>query len=126
MSLSLTVLGCSPAFPAPDNPCSGYLVRTSRTALLVDCGPGVFAALRRHLAPRDLAGLWLSHLHPDHCVDLLTILNWAVNVADVPRLPVYGPAGWHERVAAMLPQQDAADVVHQAFDANELSDGHVV
>ena len=45
MSLKLTVVGCSPAWPNPGGAQSGYLLeRPGR--LLLDCGPGVLAKLR--------------------------------------------------------------------------------
>ncbi len=126
MGLSLTVLGCAATFPRPGNPCSGYLVRTDQTAVWVDCGPGTFAALQEHREPTDLDALWVSHLHPDHCADLLSVFNWLANTPDLARLPVYGPPGWAGRVAAMLPAANASHLVHQAFDVNELHDHHSV
>ena len=70
MGLSLTVLGCSGSYPAPDCPCSGYLVSYEGTHVAVDLGPGCLANLQRHLAIPDVTGVVLSHAHPDHWVDL--------------------------------------------------------
>ena len=75
MSTSLTVLGSTP-YPRPGEPCSGYLIRSQQAAVWVDCGSGTFAALQEHVDPADLDAIWLSHLHPDHCADLLTAFNW--------------------------------------------------
>ena len=38
MGLSLTVLGCGGTYAGPDNACSGYLLRTATTTVLVDLG----------------------------------------------------------------------------------------
>ena len=70
MGLSLTVLGCSGSYPAPDCPCSGYLVGHEGTFVAVDLGPGCLANLQRHVPIEQLAGVVLSHAHPDHWVDL--------------------------------------------------------
>ena len=70
MSLTLTILGCSGSFGAPDRPCSGYLVRSDTTTVVIDLGPGTFAELQRHIDVADLDAVVLSHAHPDHWVDL--------------------------------------------------------
>lgn len=125
MSLTLTVLGCAATFPRPDNPSSGYLLRSADASVWVDCGSGTFAALQRQIDPRELTAVWVSHLHPDHCADLLSVFNWAANTPGVPRLPVYGPPGWAERLTSMLPSEDAAHLVQQAFEVHSLRDGHL-
>ena len=43
--IKFTVLGCSGAYPTPDNVCSGYLAETGKTKILVDCGSGIFQKL---------------------------------------------------------------------------------
>src|SRR5262252_1246396 len=45
MSVKLTVVGCSPAWPNPGGAQSGYLL-DGPGRLLLDCGPGVLARLR--------------------------------------------------------------------------------
>ena len=49
--MKLTILGCSGSVPAPDSPCSGYLVESGGTRLLLDLGNGALGALQRHLDP---------------------------------------------------------------------------
>src|SRR5439155_1252196 len=44
----VTVLGKSPSWQDAGGACSGYLVEDGETALLLDCGNGVFAKLRRY------------------------------------------------------------------------------
>lgn len=87
MGLTLTVLGCSGSYPAPDVPCSGYLVRSDTTAVVLDLGHGAFAELQRHLDVADLDAVVLTHAHPDHWVDLtgLRILtHYGRGIDDVP------------------------------------------
>lgn len=74
MSIELTVLGCSGSYPTPaSGPCSGYLLRSGGSTVLLDCGNGVLERLQRHAVVDDLTGIVISHRHADHCVDLLTL-----------------------------------------------------
>jgi ribonuclease BN (tRNA processing enzyme) len=59
--------------PADGQPSSGYLVETGRARILLDCGPGVAAALSAVLRPAALDAVVISHFHTDHCYDLLPI-----------------------------------------------------
>ena len=42
--MRLTVLGKSPSWQDAGGACSGYLVEEGSTAVLLDCGNGVFAS----------------------------------------------------------------------------------
>ena len=71
--MQLTVLGSNGTYPTPGRPASGYLVDTVSGRILLDCGPGVFAAmLDREIFPDAIV---LSHGHGDHCLDLLPLVN---------------------------------------------------
>lgn len=120
MTLTLRVLGAATPYPAaPDQPCSGYLVQTPDTNLLVELGLGVWPHLLQHLDPADLTGVWISHLHPDHSADLLALYQWAANSDNPPRLPVHGPQGWADRIGAALPAEDGADQFRRLFHVHE-------
>jgi ribonuclease BN (tRNA processing enzyme) len=92
VGLTLTVLGCSGSYPAPDCACSGYLVSDGKTHVAVDLGPGCLGNLQKHLGIERLSGVVLSHAHPDHWVDL-TGLHVALKYRfGRQRLPVWGTA----------------------------------
>ncbi|WP_181871663.1 MBL fold metallo-hydrolase [Sphaerisporangium album] len=118
--MSLTVLGCQTPYPKPDQPCSGYLLRMGPSIVWVDAGPGTFAELQRHVGLADIDAIWISHLHPDHCADLLSAWNAFVNTPSLSRPVVFGPPGWVERVDAMLGQDGA---VGSVFITQEVCDG---
>jgi len=106
--MRVTVIGCSGSFAGPDSPASSYLVQHEAGGrtwnLLLDLGSGALGALQRHLSPDDLDAVVLSHLHPDHCVDLcgLYVTRRYRPAGMLPhRLPVHGPVGTAERVALM-------------------------
>lgn len=92
MALTLTVLGCSGSYAAPDNPCTGYLVRSDGAAVLLDCGPGTLGPLQEAIDLAEVTAIVTTHCHPDHWLELPVIRN--VFIWFVPRLdvPVYGTA----------------------------------
>jgi ribonuclease BN (tRNA processing enzyme) len=90
--LTLTVLGCSGTFPGEGGACSGYLVRSPGASLVVDLGAGTLAALQRHLAIADIDAVVLSHVHPDHWLDLPLLRNAMRYVLGIEGLRVYGTA----------------------------------
>ncbi len=102
--MQLTIVGASGSVSGPLSPASSYLVQApyeGRTfSLLLDLGPGSFGALYRYLDPAELDAVALSHLHPDHCVDVCGLYVAARYAPDAPwrRIPVYGPAGTPERL----------------------------
>jgi len=67
----IRVLGSEPAWPSASRACSGYLMRTAQSTVLVDFGTGVFERLRSILPPEELTAVVISHLHFDHWVDLI-------------------------------------------------------
>ena len=71
--MELVVLGCCAGMPGGGQASSGYLVATSRCRILLDCGPGVAVALSAHGGAGGLDAIVVTHLHPDHCYDLLPI-----------------------------------------------------
>ena len=70
-ALKITVLGKSPSWQDAGGACSGYLIETDRTKVLLDCGNGVFGKLREHADYTEIDGVIISHLHADHFLDLV-------------------------------------------------------
>ncbi|HTI34796.1 MAG TPA: MBL fold metallo-hydrolase [Miltoncostaea sp.] len=100
--LSLLPIGVGNACPAPGAAQSGYLVRGGAAAVMVDMGSGVLTRLREVVAPETLTQVVVTHLHPDHCVDLMGLevhMVWGPG-AGSPPLPVLGPPGLRERLIA--------------------------
>ena len=93
-------MGCAGSFPSPDSPASCYLVeaddgdgRTWRVVL--DLGSGALGPLQRYTRLDALDAVVLSHLHPDHFVDVCGLYVARRYSPDGPvagALPVYGPA----------------------------------
>jgi len=95
------VIGCSGSLPGPDSAASSYLVSAEGFHLLLDLGSGALGPLQRHLGVEQIGAIGLSHLHPDHCMDLcgLYVAAKYSPAAPLPLIPVYGPDGTAERMA---------------------------
>jgi len=100
--VQLTVLGCAGTFPGPDSPCSGYLVEHDGFRLVLDLGAGALGQLQKHIGLLDVDAIYISHLHADHCIDLVAYSYARRYHPDgtPPRLPVYGPEGTCARICA--------------------------
>jgi ribonuclease BN (tRNA processing enzyme) len=128
--MKLTVLGGSAAGPNPGQGCSGYLVESGSTHVVVDLGPGTFPELRRHVDYRAIDGVVISHGHLDHFLDVLT-LRYALAynpVAAGQQLPLWLPPGGAallERLAeAVMDDSDSTDFLRvfevRQFDPDAL------
>ncbi|MFF5972300.1 MBL fold metallo-hydrolase [Streptomyces sp. NPDC012769] len=123
--LRLTVLGSATPYPAAGNPCSGYLLEGGGVRVWVDAGSGTLGELRRYVGLGELDAVWISHLHADHCADLLTAYYGLLH-ADVHRaapLPLFGPPGIADRLAGFLTNGPDRSPVERAFAVTESYDG---
>ena len=122
--MRLTVLGCAGTFPGPDSPCSGYLVEHDGYRLVVDLGAGALGALQRHIGLLDVDAVYVTHLHADHCIDLLAYSYARRYHPDgiPPALPVYGPPGTAARICASF-EAPPTDGLLEVYDFREVSAG---
>ncbi len=74
--MRLVVLGGAAYGPVRGTACPGYLVQAGGALVLLDCGPGIATALGTLVHPAYLSAVLISHVHPDHCLDLLP-LGWS-------------------------------------------------
>ena len=109
--MRLTVVGCSGSMAGPRSPASSYLVSAEdpqgRTwNVLLDLGSGAFGPLQDVLEPSTLDGVAITHLHPDHYIDLCGLYVYLryhpehgqEARGECWRMPVRGPRGTDERV----------------------------
>lgn len=121
----LDVIGAGPAYTdRPGATGAAYLIREGETSLLLDLGHGSFPRLAGALDPSTLDLIAISHLHPDHFIDLVPLrhyLRWELQ-----------PAGHAGRVAVLAPRglADRLDALHAepgftaaALDIAELEPG---
>lgn len=133
--MRLTVLGKSPSWQDAGGACSGYLVEDGGTAVLLDCGNGVFGKLRRYIDYVDVDAVVISHLHADHFLDLVPF-SYALTYAprqqpvpvdrwpgtDCPACPqLYAPAGARETFRRVCGSWGPEDLIEGAFDLHEYT-----
>lgn len=119
--MKLTVLGCAGTFPGPDSGCSSYLIEHEGFRLMVDCGYGAIGALQRHGSLLNLDAVIVTHLHADHCIDLVGYAYaryYDPGGAPAP-LPVWGPAGTSDRIATAI-QGGSCDWLKGVYDWRPL------
>jgi ribonuclease BN (tRNA processing enzyme) len=120
----LTIVGCSGTLPGPDSPGSAYLVETAGFRMLVDCGSGAAGPLQRYADILAIDAVVLSHLHADHCLDLVPY-SYARRYhprAPLPPLPVYGPRDTQERLCAAF-ERRPPDELAQVYEFRPVQEG---
>jgi len=112
--MKLTILGCWAPYPRAGGACSGYLLRHRDTNILIDCGNGVVSALQKHLDFRQLDAVIISHLHPDHYLDLYSLRHAMTgSIRDGSRrekLDLYLPCYPDEACQPLLKHTDAFNI----------------
>lgn len=107
--------------PADGGASSGYLVETGQSRVLLDCGPGIAVMLGNYVHASLLDAVVISHLHLDHCYDVLPIGKQAMRkAADAPdrRIKLFVPKGARtklDQLAALFPVKTFPDL-NRAFD----------
>jgi ribonuclease BN (tRNA processing enzyme) len=121
----VTIVGWAGSFPAPGSPASCYLVEADGFRLVLDLGNGALGALQRYTALTDVDAVCISHLHADHCIDMVSYSVFQNYHPDgqQPRIPVYGPAGTADRLGQALGFHSMG--IEQAFDVTTLTPGTV-
>ena len=92
--MRVTLLGTGTPFPNAERFGSAILVEVAGKKLLFDCGRGVVIRLSQaRVNPKDLDGLFLTHLHSDHVVGVpdLWLSGWLLG--RTKPLLIWGPPG---------------------------------
>lgn len=120
--LRLDIVGAGPAYSDRIGSVgAAYLVRSGSTAILFDLGQGAFPRLASLIDPATLDIVLISHLHPDHFVDLVSFrhyLRWGPG--HPRRARIAGPAGLAERLDALHAEPGFAAA---ALDIETLAPG---
>jgi ribonuclease BN (tRNA processing enzyme) len=124
--VELIVLGAAPAYTdRRGSASSSYLLVAGEAgdgaALLLDIGQGSYANLAATIEPSELSAIFVSHLHPDHFVDLVPLRHYLKWEFDPPRrVRVLGPACLADRVDAL---NGEAGFAAEALDIEALTAG---
>lgn len=125
MQARLDILGSSGGYPVLGLPCSGYRLSGAGQDILLDCGPGIATALFSASEVCTLDAVIISHMHPDHVLDLMPLgyglMNEWVCGGRTARLPLRLPPGGRlflERFSNLF------DHRHWRFGEEDRGPGH--
>lgn len=100
--MRVTFLGVGEAFD-PTLPNTSTMLQADGQTLLVDCG---FSAAQSYFHrvgdPHLLDGIYLTHLHADHCFGLPGLLTWMHGEGRTKPLAILGPKERLESVCSLL------------------------
>jgi ribonuclease BN (tRNA processing enzyme) len=101
--IELAVLGAGPAYSdRPEATGACYIVCHGSTGLLLDLGQGSFPRIFAHRRPEALDAVVVSHLHPDHFIDLVPLRHYLRYEFEPPRRGrVIGPSALAARLDAL-------------------------
>ncbi len=132
--MRLTVVGCAGSLPTPQSATSCYLLEAEEEAqdgdtrtwrVLLDLGSGALGPLQRYLTWGQLDAVLLSHLHPDHMLDLCGLYVALRYDPSGPgrtgALPVYGPSGTAQRLEDAYGRRDPGAMA-QVFEVRTWDD----
>src|SRR5947208_3377556 len=125
-AVTLTVVGCAPAWPNPRGAQSGDLVHGSGNPLL-DCGPGVLARLRERDPWPRVDAIVITHFHLDHWGDLVPWVWGSMYLqgrGDAPqRAAVWVPPGGIEQLEQFGLRLGFPDMFERVFGVHEYAPG---
>lgn len=112
--MQVTVIGCWAPYPAAFGACPSYLVQVDDKKILLDIGHGSFSQLQGIMDFRQLDLVIISHLHPDHYMDIWC-LRHAIKgaLADgsrLSKLPIYMPNTPTADYQSILKVEDALEI----------------
>ena len=98
--MELIVAGAGPAYSdRPGSVGAAYVLLHAGRAIVLDLGHGAYANVAATVEPSTLEGVVISHLHPDHFVDLVPLRHYLCYEFDPPRrVRVLAPAGIERRL----------------------------
>lgn len=120
------MLGKSPSWQDSGGACSAYLVREQGFALLLDCGSGAFAKLRAAIDYLEVDAVLITHMHPDHTLDLLPFacaLSYSPRRAQrggtATRPALHVPAGGRTTLRRLCGAFEEQELIERVFEAHE-------
>lgn len=112
----ITPLGTVSTYCCEGKKCPGFLVQYGENRILLDCGNGISEYLN---FPKDLNKLTIiiSHLHPDHYGELLSIAQTSYVLSRLGYL--------NERIKVYIPKEDKIKVVEDNQDRDDWAESKI-
>ena len=128
-TLTVTVVGCSGSFPGPASAASCYLIESTvdgvSTRVVLDLGNGSLGPLQGHVNPIDIDAIFITHLHPDHFIDLCglyVLRRYHPDIAPDRRQLLYGPSDLCNRMQLAF-YGEIVTTQSAQFDDRDVEDG---
>ena len=98
--MDLVIAGAGPAYSDRRGSVgAAYVLVHDGRSIVLDLGHGAYAGVAGIVEPADLDGVVISHLHPDHFVDLVPLRHYLRYEFEPPRrVRVIAPAGLDRRL----------------------------
>ncbi len=99
MNIEVVCLGTGSTVPSKRKNHSGYLIKTDRHKILLDCGEGIQRQFKlAEEIPQRLTHVLLTHWHEDHTIGLVPLLKSMGMNSYSQVLKIYGPKHTKEKI----------------------------
>ena len=92
--IELTLLGCGGNVPMPNRFLSSLFINYKGSKILIDCGEGTQVAMKKYNCGfKNIDLILITHLHGDHIIGLIGLLQTMGNSGKTDDLTIVGPIG---------------------------------
>ena len=92
--IDLTLLGCGGNVPMPNRFLSSLFINYKGRKILIDCGEGTQVAMKKNNCGfKGIDLILITHLHGDHIIGLIGLLQTIGNSGKTDDLTIVGPTG---------------------------------
>ena len=100
--IDLTLLGCGGNVPMPNRFLSSLFINYKGSKILIDCGEGTQVAMKKYNCGfKNIDLILITHLHGDHIIGLIGLLQTMGNSGKTDDLTIVGPIGIIDAMKAM-------------------------
>ena len=92
--IDLTLIGCGGNVPMPNRFLSSLFINYKGRKMLIDCGEGTQVAMKKYNCGfKTIDLILITHLHGDHIIGLIGLLQTMGNSGKTDDLTIVGPVG---------------------------------
>lgn len=100
--IDLTLLGCGGNVPMPNRFLSSLFINYKGRKMLIDCGEGTQVAMKKYNCGfKTIDLILITHLHGDHIIGLIGLLQTMGNSGKTDDLTIVGPVGMIDAMNAI-------------------------